>query len=112
MGDFSCSRIRGGDLLFGADNFFLQRHGETGGGMLEVGEASGLFVEFSLFVTRVLAQQLQHPIQLIGGFFLLREHWSHIAGYWPYLLLLACPLLHLFHGHGGHGSHGGGSGRD
>ena len=49
---------------------------------------------------------------LIGGFFLLREHWSHIAGYWPYLLLLACPLLHLFHGHGGHGSHGGGSGRD
>jgi hypothetical protein len=21
----------------------------------------------------------------------------------PYLLLLACPLMHLFHGHGGHG---------
>lgn len=49
---------------------------------------------------------------LIGAFFLLREHWSHIAGYWPYLLLLACPLMHLFHGHGGHGSHGGGSGRN
>ena len=49
---------------------------------------------------------------LIGAFFLLREHWSHIAGFWPYLLLLACPLMHLFHGHGGHGSHGGGSGRN
>ena len=49
---------------------------------------------------------------LIGAFVLLREHWAHIAGYWPYLLLLACPLMHLFHGHGGHGSHGGESGRN
>lgn len=43
---------------------------------------------------------------LIAAFFLLREHWGHVAGYWPYLLLLACPVMHLFHGHGGHGSHG------
>jgi hypothetical protein len=35
-------------------------------------------------------------------FWLLREHWGHVAGYLPYLLLLACPLMHLFHGHGGH----------
>lgn len=43
---------------------------------------------------------------LIAGFFLLREHWGHVAGYWPYLLLLACPLMHLLHGHGhGHGRH-------
>lgn len=42
---------------------------------------------------------------LIGLFFLLREHWAHVAGYWTYLLLLACPLMHLFHGHGGHGGH-------
>ncbi|ODS51964.1 MAG: hypothetical protein ABS37_21870 [Acidovorax sp. SCN 65-108] len=48
-------------------------------------------------------------LALIALFFLLREHWSHIAGYWPYLLLLACPLMHLFHGHGGHGSHHGDS---
>ena len=48
-------------------------------------------------------------LALIAGFFLLREHWSHIAGYWPYLLLLACPLMHLFHGHGGQGLHGSGS---
>jgi hypothetical protein len=40
---------------------------------------------------------------LIGGFYLLREHWGHVAGLWPYLLLLGCPLMHLFHGHGGHG---------
>lgn len=41
-------------------------------------------------------------LALIGGFYLLREHWSHVAGNWIYLLLLACPLMHLFHGHGGH----------
>lgn len=33
---------------------------------------------------------------------ILREHWGHVLGALPYLLLLACPLLHLFHGHGGH----------
>ena len=48
-------------------------------------------------------------IALNGSVFVLREHWSHIAGYWPYLLLLVCPLMHLFHGHGGHGSHEGDS---
>lgn len=43
---------------------------------------------------------------LIIAFFLLREHWGHMLGLAPYLLLLACPLLHLLHHHGGHG-HGG-----
>ena len=42
-------------------------------------------------------------IALIGLFFLLREHWTHLSGYWVYLILLACPLIHMFHGHGGHG---------
>lgn len=42
-------------------------------------------------------------IALIGAFYLLREHWDHLVGNWVYLLLLACPLMHLFHGHGGHG---------
>jgi hypothetical protein len=46
-------------------------------------------------------------VALIAAFFLLREHWNHVAGAWPYLLLLACPLMHLFHGHGGHGRHHG-----
>ncbi|MBP8101532.1 MAG: DUF2933 domain-containing protein [Burkholderiaceae bacterium] len=42
---------------------------------------------------------------LIGTFYLLREHWGHLAGNWAYLLLLACPVMHLFHGHGGHAHH-------
>lgn len=46
-------------------------------------------------------------VALVGGFYLLREHWDHVAGGWIYLLLLACPLMHMFHGHGGHGGHGG-----
>lgn len=41
----------------------------------------------------------------IVAFFLVREHWNHLAGLWIYLLLLACPLMHLFHSHGGHRSH-------
>lgn len=41
-------------------------------------------------------------IVLIVAFYLLREHWGHVSGLWPYLLLLACPLMHLFHGHAGH----------
>lgn len=39
-----------------------------------------------------------------GLFWLLREHWNHALGLLPYLLFLACPLMHLFHGHG-HGNH-------
>ncbi len=45
-------------------------------------------------------------VAIIGGFYLLREHWGHIGGNWFYLLLLACPLMHMFHGHGGHGTPG------
>ena len=48
---------------------------------------------------------------LIGAYFLITEHGAHLAGwlpYWPYLLMLACPLMHVFmhggHGHGGRGS--------
>ena len=44
----------------------------------------------------------------IGGFFLITEHRAHLLpflGYLPFLLLLACPLMHLFH-HGGHRGHG------
>jgi Protein of unknown function (DUF2933) len=39
---------------------------------------------------------------IIATFYLLREHWGHALGMLPYLLLLACPLLHMFHGHGAH----------
>ena len=44
---------------------------------------------------------------LVAIFFVLREHWGHVLGFSPYLLLLACPLLHLFHHHGGHNHHDG-----
>ena len=41
----------------------------------------------------------------IAGYFLLTEHLAHVVGALPFLLLLACPLMHIFmhHGHGGHG---------
>lgn len=46
----------------------------------------------------------------IAAFFLLTEHRAHLLGVLPYLLILACPLLHIFH-HGGHGhvAHRGGA---
>ncbi len=36
--------------------------------------------------------------------FLWTEHRAHLFGALPYLIVLACPLLHRFmhHGHGGH----------
>jgi hypothetical protein len=46
----------------------------------------------------------------VAAFFLLTEHRAHVAGwfsYWPYMLLLACPLMHIFmHGGHGHGASG------
>jgi len=38
---------------------------------------------------------------------LIVEHRAHALEWLPYALVLACPLLHLFHGHGGHGGHHG-----
>jgi len=42
----------------------------------------------------------------VGGFYLLTEHTAHVFGALPYLLVLACPLMHVFmhrgHHHGGH----------
>lgn len=43
-------------------------------------------------------------LALIAVFYMLREHWAHVVGNWAYLLLLLCPLMHVF-GHGGHGGH-------
>jgi hypothetical protein len=40
----------------------------------------------------------------IAGFFLISEHRTHLFGFLPFLLLLACPLLHVFM-HSGHGGH-------
>lgn len=40
----------------------------------------------------------------IAGFYLITEHKAHFFGFLPFLILLACPLLHVFmhRGHGGH----------
>jgi hypothetical protein len=50
----------------------------------------------------------------VAGFFIATEHTAHLYGALPYLLLLACPLMHLFMhgGHGHHGSHQAGSSGD
>ena len=44
----------------------------------------------------------------IAAYFLITEHRAHLSGwlsaYGIWLLLLACPLLHIFM-HGGHGGH-------
>ncbi len=42
-------------------------------------------------------------------YFLLVEHRQHVVEFLPFLIILLCPLMHIFmhRGHGGH-SHGGG----
>jgi len=45
----------------------------------------------------------------VAGWFLLTEHRAHLFGALPRLVLLACPMMHVFmhgghhHGHHGHG---------
>jgi hypothetical protein len=46
---------------------------------------------------------------VLAGFYLIAEHRAHlwlVLPWLPWLLLLACPLMHIFM-HGGHGGHGG-----
>ncbi len=45
---------------------------------------------------------------VLATYLYFSEHRAHFLGALPFLLLLACPLMHLFmhHGRGGHGSHG------
>jgi len=45
---------------------------------------------------------------VIALFLLWGEHKVHLLGALPWLILLACPLMHMFMhgGHGGHGQHG------
>jgi hypothetical protein len=44
------------------------------------------------------------------GFYLFTEHRAHLWGALPFLILLSCPLMHLFmhHGHRDHKSPGDG----
>ena len=45
-------------------------------------------------------------IGAVAGYFLWTEHRAHLWQWWPYAILLLCPLMHVFM-HGGHGGHGG-----
>lgn len=46
---------------------------------------------------------------VLAGVLLWEEHQAHLLGALPWLILVACPLIHLFmHGGHGHGGHGGG----
>jgi hypothetical protein len=50
----------------------------------------------------------------VAGYFLWSEHEAHVklaVPYLSYLLLLLCPLMHLFM-HGGHGGHDGREGHE
>jgi len=43
----------------------------------------------------------------IGALARVVEQGAHALQWLPVALLLACPLMHLFHGHGSHGGHHG-----
>jgi hypothetical protein len=51
---------------------------------------------------------------VISAFFLLAEHRAHILPWLPWLLLAACPVMHMFmrHGHAGHDHRSGKGGSD
>lgn len=44
----------------------------------------------------------------VAAWYLWAEHRAHLLGALPYLILIACPLMHGFmhRGHGGHRPHG------
>lgn len=45
-------------------------------------------------------------IPAIVGVYFLVQYWEQVSPFWPWLLIIAMPLMHLF-GHGGHGAGGG-----
>jgi hypothetical protein len=58
-----------------------------------------------------LMQKFRHPLWLVwlalavaGGYYLMTRHEQHLLQVLPYLIFLACPLMHIFM-HGGHGGH-------
>ena len=50
------------------------------------------------------ARRMLIAVLVVGmAYLLLSEHRAHLLGWLPFLLLLACPFLHLTM-HGGHGA--------
>ena len=54
--------------------------------------------------TRSVSKLIFVGFIIVAGYFLLTEHRAHTIAYLPFLLLLACPLMHFFM-HGGHAGH-------
>jgi len=56
------------------------------------------------FIAFILSWKGVALILALAGlsYYLLTQHLEHLAVALPYLILLACPLMHIFgHGHGG-----------
>ena len=45
-------------------------------------------------------------VAAVAALLIVTGHGPHAIGYLPFLILLACPLMHMFM-HRGHGGHGG-----
>lgn len=65
--------------------------------MLDLGQGWRQFVKWTMAAVAFLAIAL-----------LTSQHLQHVLGILPYVLLLACPLMHLF----GHGHHHHSAGHD
>lgn len=64
-----------------------------------------MFAQCSAFLGSKLGLAVTLALAALGVY-LLWTHTGHVAYALPYLLLLACPLMHFFgHGHGHHGHH-------
>ena len=50
------------------------------------------------------AKLIAFSVAAAGIAYLLTRHQGHMWQWLPYLVLLACPLMHVFH-HGRHGRH-------
>ena len=63
-------------------------------------------LDLNAFAQSILASRTRTALlalTALGAALIAYDHRVHVIGALPYLLLLACPLMHLFmmHGHGG-----------
>ncbi len=49
---------------------------------------------------RTVSRYVFFGFVIVAAYFLLAEHRAHLIPFLPFLLLAACPLMHLFHHHG------------
>jgi hypothetical protein len=66
-----------------------------------------LVIDLNALAQSVLASRTRLALvaaTTVGAALIAYDHRVHVISALPYLLLLACPLMHLFmmHGHGGH----------